>query len=284
MFLNVLLLQNSPCIFDKIEQLVAGYPKSSILYFSGGDLPKGKPPLSEKWVIVIQLVGRNVDKVLKSAKALEDRSHLIFVSSNNSGKPQELLSSSGFIYKVHSNLKQHPDTLVQYVCKHLDVSASCAKHIVSVSGGYEPNLLKNVQTLKLLGEILITRTTVDRYLADNNFKSFYQIYLYTIQRKNGYTDIVKSLYRYVDNISIVNNYIIKQLELDIRLYKAILCGELSLDNYIEYAGNNDLSINATQNVLRLFNLITIEALYARLYLHKSLVDCSAVDFVMKALR
>lgn len=282
--MNTLLLQHSPCIHDRILELTKSYPQSSVLRYGGGEFPKSPPPLTDKWIVVINLNGHSIDKVLKQAIGIEDMCHFIFVSGNGSGKPQELLNSAGFKFQTISNLKHSTDFLVKYIKGEVQISEVCAKQIISLSNRYEPNIIRNLKTLRLATNTVLTQSIIDKYLAGSNVKSLYQLYNYTLLRKGFYTDMVQVINHYQDNILMVNRFIIKQLERDICMFKDILNGELSLENYIDYATKNNMSIPAVQGTLLLFNNITIEALYARLYLHRRLDGCSAADFVMKALR
>lgn len=282
--MNYLLLQHSPCISDVSEYLIKEYPKSSVFYASSLSFPRKPPVLSDKWIVILNLKGNRFLKQLEVAKLSEEFCHFIFISSDNSGKVQELLSTVFSNYSIISNLRLPKETLKDFIYQELSVSSNVADLILSKSKNYEPLLIRNIQTLKLLKGILITPSVVEKYLQDFSHVSFSYLYRYILLGEGDWKSVVSLVYKYSENTDIICKYLIKHLENDIALFKEILSGNLSNDNYVSYANTHNLSIFDLQNVLRLFNFITLEVLYGYLSLFMNLQGSSPYEFLLKGCK
>lgn len=239
--------------------------------------------MTDYWVVIFRLRGSRYLKALESAKIAEEFCHFIFISSDNSGGVQEVLSTVFPRYDVINNLKPKVNDLEHYVCKELGVTSSIASLILTQSKMYEPTVLRNVQTLKLLGDVPITAKLVDKYLSTNFSLNLAYMYNYILFREGDYKTTIKLIYEHRDNANMLCYYMMKHIKVDIKYFKLILDGTLGLDNYISYANEHNINIKVLQKTLKLFNLVTLETLYIKLSLYESLLGQGIHDFIMKGV-
>lgn len=279
-----LLLQNSPCIKDLSADLVKDYPVSSVLNIKGVEFPRRISSLTDKWICIVNLYGGMFMNKLEAAKNIEDMSHFIFISSDGSGRVQELLSTVFSNYTVINNLKPSKADMYNYINAGLNLPPSLVDFILSKSKYYEPSVIKNVKTISLLSNEELTRKDLEKYLGDKETVSFMYLYKYILLKEGEWKPVMYLIYRYHDNTDYLTRYIIKSLKRDIEFFHSILAGDLSMDNYITYVAANKLSLYQVQHALNLFSKITIESLMIKSYVFERLIGKNSSEFIMKGCK
>ncbi len=282
--MNLLLLQNNLCIKDITKTLANQFPASSIKKIFKGGFPSIPPPLTEKWVLFIYLDYKNVTDQIQEAKKCIDIAHCVFISSDSSGTIQKLLLESEFTFKVVNNLLVSVEDMLQYIKDNLKISENLAKRILLKSNKYEPFVVKNVSILSVLDSSDITIKNIDKYLSESNDVSFQYLYWFVMAKEGDYKKVLSLVYKYRDNIHVLCNFLEKRISKEIFLFEEILNGNLSKENYITYAEKNNFPYYILQKTLKLFQILTLEELYAKLFLYRKLKHGNCVEFIMKGCK
>lgn len=235
----IVLLENiNNTILSEVDTFTKHYPRSSIKritkYTTLEELHSlaHKPLLSIGWLIICQ------DTDLKNSymKFLEglDQSNLVLFRITSEQKCNSLLSAlkaDKVPYKVINNYKLKEEKVISYVYQNLNITKSDAKYLCTRSGYYLPEVVKNVQTLKVLPKI--TKPVIRKYTEDRRSIAVYELvnYLIGIDGKTTYEDCMKLVYYYRYGFEHLLKTTLAQVTLYIKVYKLILDGELTLANY-----------------------------------------------------
>jgi hypothetical protein len=92
------------------------------------------------------------------------------------------------------------------------------------------------------------------------------------------------VYRYENAPHVLSRFLVKRLSQDVALFKAIMNGEVSKGNYLEYSAKNKVAVHVVRDALLLFGEVTLESLYAKLILYQSLQSGTCVEFLLKGCR
>lgn len=200
----IVLLENiNNTILSEVDTFTKHYPRSSIKritkYTTLEELHSlaHKPLLSIGWLIICQ------DTDLKNSymKFLEglDQSNLVLFRITSEQKCNSLLSAlkaDKVPYKVINNYKLKEEKVIRYVYQNLNITKSDAKYLCTRSGYYLPEVVKNVQTLKVLPKI--TKPVIRKYTEDRRSIAVYELvnYLIGIDGKTTYEDCMKLVYYY----------------------------------------------------------------------------------------
>ncbi len=282
--MNYLVLQNNLCINDITKTLANQFPSSSLKKIFNGVFPSIPPPLTKKWVLFIYLDLKNVTKQLQEAKKCIDIAHCVFVSSDSSGTIQKLLVDNEFTFKVINNLSVSLEDMMEYIKKNLKVSDTLAKRILLKSNKYEPFVVRNVSILSILESNDLTIKNIDKYLVESNGISFQYLYWFVMTKEGDYKKVLSLVYRYRDNIYVLCDFLEKRINKEIFLFGELLNGNFSKENYIMYAEKNHYPYYMLQKTLKLFQILTLEELYAKLFLYQKLKYSNCVEFIMKGCK
>ena len=264
--MNLLILQNNLCINDITKTLARQFPASSIKKIFHIDFPSKPPPLTDKWVLFIYLDNKKIVKQLQEARKCINIAHCVFISSDHSGTVQGFLAENNFTFKVINNLSISSEDMLNYIKRNLQVSEDVAKKILLKSNRYEPFVMKNVSTLSILDSNDLTIKNIDKYLAESNEISFQYLYWFIMTKEGDYKKVLSLVYRYRNNTRVLCNFLEKRLKKEIFLFEEILDGNLSRENYVIYAEKNNFPYYTIQKTLKLFQILTLEELYAKLFL------------------
>jgi len=174
--------------------------------------------------------------------------------------------------------------VLQYIKDNLKISENLAKRILLKSNKYEPFVVKNVSILSVLDSSDITIKNIDKYLSESNDVSFQYLYWFVMAKEGDYKKVLSLVYKYRDNIHVLCNFLEKRISKEIFLFEEILNGNLSKENYITYAEKNNFPYYILQKTLKLFQILTLEELYAKLFLYRKLKHGNCVEFIMKGCK
>ena len=234
----VILLENSNnTVLSEVDTFTNHYPRSSIKritrYTTLEELHSlaNKPLLSIGWLIICQ------DTAIKNSylKFLEglDQSNLVLFRITSEQKCSELLSAlkaDKVQYRIINNYKLKEEKVIDYVCKNLSITKVDAKYLCTRSGYYLPEVVKNVQTLKVLPRI--TKPIIRKYTEDRRSIAVYDLvnYLIGIGGKTTYEDCMQLVYEYRYGFEHLLKTTLAQITMYIKIYNLILDGELTLAN------------------------------------------------------
>lgn len=234
----VILLENSNnTVLSEVDTFTNHYPRSSIKcitrYTTLEELHSlaNKPLLSIGWLIICQ------DTAIKNSylKFLEglDQSNLVLFRITSEQKCSELLSAlkaDKVQYRIINNYKLKEEKVIDYVCKNLSITKVDAKYLCTRSGYYLPEVVKNVQTLKVLPRI--TKPIIRKYTEDRRSIAVYDLvnYLIGIDGKTTYEDCMQLVYEYRYGFEHLLKTTLAQITMYIKIYNLILDGELTLAN------------------------------------------------------
>ena len=234
----VILLENSNnTVLSEVDTFTNHYPRSSIKritrYTTLEELHSlaNKPLLSIGWLIICQ------DTAIKNSylKFLEglDQSNLVLFRITSEQKCSELLSAlkaDKVQYRIINNYKLKEEKVIDYVCKNLSITKVDAKYLCTRSGYYLPEVVKNVQTLKVLPKI--TKPIIRKYTEDRRSIAVYDLvnYLIGIGGKTTYEDCMQLVYEYRYGFEHLLKTTLAQITMYIKIYNLILDGELTLAN------------------------------------------------------
>lgn len=259
----VVLLENANnIVLSDVSVFLSKYPKSSIKYITRYTTAEelhalgSKPLLSLGWLIICQDL--NIKKsYLKFLKEL-DYSNLILFRITNKQKCLDFISSlkaDKTSYKFINNYKLDDEKILNYVHSNLNITKADAKYLCNRSGYYLPDIVKNVQTLRILDKI--TKPIIRKYTEERKSIAVYDLvnYLIGLDSRITYEDCMNLLYSYRYGFEHLVKTTLAQVTLYVKVYQLILDGELTIVNYKSQKENiTDKDISGMHD-FRLYKII-----------------------------
>lgn len=215
------------------------YPKSCIYRLGGrasqqefGMLQQA-PLLMPGWLIIC---GPKI--AVKSLQMLENGSadNVILVQCSSKGELEDIIDRFDSIdYKVIDNYFIGSDVMIDWIQKQSKCDYDTAKHLYWRLGGNIRDIVSSVSMLSFMP--VMSKYVVNQYTSKSLKAGVNDVvpFMLGIQRRGvNVEDIIKVVYRFRFGFSWLIQELRKQAEEYFKIFSAVCCGDLTINDYVEY--------------------------------------------------
>lgn len=245
------------------------YPATAQIYVNKkttqGSLSRyAHPPLiTGGWVFLCD--SRISSTMVQALSRLEGKNIILFTPTNTAELlvVENMLQQANLPYKIVDNHKPSCDKVVKYIQQELpSATKEVAKYIYKRYGGYMPNIVVTVDSLKRFSSV--TAYTVRKYGVARHEHTLYELadYLIGVNTKLAYEDAVRVVYEYQFASQYLLKYLSNTVDVYVSVFNKLAAGAITVDEVV--AGDKALSGLApykVQQIMDGYEIVSLEKLY-----------------------